>query len=136
MKLLINGYTVNEQIEIKINDEFIKYIDKAIGHIRRNKKKYMLLVTLIALIVNLSTVNSFALSPRLGAIDKAGNEILTIIRRVGYWVGIILCAKDVIKHSMRGHIESIGTVVAMYGMAFGALYFLPWLFDLISSIFN
>lgn len=135
MKLLINGYTVTENIELKINKDYISFIDKALDHIKRNKRKYMLLTLIIALTIDLSTINTFALSPGLAAIDKAGNQILELIRRVGYWVCIILCGKDVVKHAMRGHIDSIGTVVAMYGISFGVLYFLPWLFDLIQNIF-
>ncbi|MDK2587519.1 hypothetical protein QOZ83_16900 [Romboutsia sedimentorum] len=133
MKLLINGYTVTEHITLKRDKNFINYIDKSIGHIKRNKKKYITLVLSIALTVDLSTLTVFAVDS--SAIDKAGMEILSLIRRVGYWVGIILCSKDVIKHCMRGHLDSIGSIVAMYGMGFGVLYFLPWLFDLIKGLF-
>jgi hypothetical protein len=31
--------------------------------------------------------------------------------------------------------EDIGGLVALYGLGYGILYFLPWLFDLIKSIF-
>src|SRR5699024_1629790 len=134
-KLLINGYTVSEHIEVKINNEFIKMLDKSIEHIKNNKEKYITLVILIALTVNLSTVNAFAAAPGTAAIDAAGQKILDLVRKVGYWIGVILCSKDVLKHCMRGHLDSIGSVIAMYGMSFGALYFLPWLFDLIKNIF-
>ena len=135
-KLLINGYTISENIEIKMNNEFIKMLDKSIEHIKKNKKKYMTLVILIALTVNLSTVSAFAAAPGTAAIDAAGQKILDLVRKVGYWIGVILCSKDVLKHCMRGHMDSIGGVIAMYGMSFGALYFLPWLFDIIKSIFG
>lgn len=135
-KILINGYTVSENIEIKMNNEFIKMLDGAIEHIKKNKKKYMTLVILIALTVNLSCINAFAVAPGAAAIDAAGQKILDLVRKVGYWIGVILCSKDVLKHCMRGHLDSIGSVIAMYGMSFGALYFLPWLFDLIKNIFG
>ena len=135
-KLLINGYTVSENIEIKMNNDFIKMLDKSIEHIKKNKKKYMTLVILIALTVNLSCINAFAVAPGAAAIDAAGQKILDLVRKVGYWIGVILCSKDVLKHCMRGHLDSIGSVIAMYGMSFGALYFLPWLFDLIKNIFG
>ena len=135
-KILINGYTVSENIEIKMNNDFIKMLDKSIEHIKKNKKKYMTLVILIALTVNLSCINAFAVAPGAAAIDAAGQKILDLVRKVGYWIGVILCSKDVLKHCMRGHLDSIGSVIAMYGMSFGALYFLPWLFDLIKYIFG
>ena len=124
-------YTVQEFL----NKEDISKLDRAIDHIKRNKRKYRLLVTVIALTINLSPVSSFALTPGVAAIDIAGRKILDLIRTVGYWVAIILCSKDVLKHLMRGHTESIGSVIAIYGLSFGVLYFLPWLFDLIKSIF-
>ena len=130
-KYKVESYTVQEFL----NREDISYLDKVIDHIKRNKKKYMLLVTIIALTIDLSKFSSFALTPGVAAIDAAGQKILDLIRRVGYWIAIILCSKDVLKHCMRGHVESIGSVIAMYGLSFGVLYFLPWLFDLIKSIF-
>ena len=130
-KYKVKSYTVQEFL----NREEVSYLDKVIDHIKRNKKKYMLLVTIIALTIDLSTITSFALTPGVAAIDAAGQKILDLIRRVGYWIAIILCSKDVLKHCMRGHVESIGSVIAMYGLSFGVLYFLPWLFDLIKSIF-
>ena len=135
-KILVNGYTVSEHMEIKMNNEFIKMLDGAIEHIKKNKKKYMTLVILIALTVNLSTISAFAAAPGTAAIDAAGQKILDLVRKVGYWIGVILCSKDVLKHCMRGHMDTIGGVIAMYGMSFGALYFLPWLFDIIKSIFG
>lgn len=124
-------YTVQEFL----NKEDISRLDKAIDHIKRNRRKYRVLVTIIALTIDLSTVSSFALAPGTEAINVAGEKILGLIRDVGYWVAIILCSKDVLKHLMRGHMESVGSIIAIYGLSFGVLYFLPWLFDLIKSIF-
>ena len=132
--MLIKKYEVYTVQEF-LNKEDISYLDKAIDHLKRNKRKYRLLVTIIALTINLSTVSSFALAPGTEAINVAGEKILGLIRDVGYWVAIILCSKDVLKHLMRGHMESIGSIIAIYGLSFGVLYFLPWLFDLIKSIF-
>ena len=84
--------------------------------------------------IDLTTIPIFA-DTGLKAIDVAGQKILNLIRRVGYWIAIILCSKDVLKQCMRGHMESVGSIIAMYGLSFGVLYFLPWLFDLIKSIF-
>ena len=117
-KYKVESYTMREFL----NMEHVSYLDKVIDHIKRNKKKYMLLVTIIALTIDLSTITSFALTPGVAAIDAAGQKILDLIRRVGYWIAIILCSKDVLKHCMRGHVESIGSVIAMYGLSFGVLH--------------
>ena len=136
--MLLKKYEVYSISEFLNKDEIsdISFLDKAIEHIKRNHKKYMLLVAIIALTVDLSSFTSFAAEPGLAAIDAAGQKILGLIRRVGYWIAIILCSKDVLKQCMRGHMESVGSIIAMYGLSFGVLYFLPWLFDLIKSIFG
>lgn len=130
-KYKVESYTISEFL----NKEDISYLDRTIKHIKRNKNKYMLLVTIVALTIDLTAVSSFALAPGTEAINVAGEKILGLIRDIGYWVAIILCSKDVLKHLMRGHMESIGSIIAIYGLSFGVLYFLPWLFDLIKSIF-
>lgn len=119
--------------QLALQELDLTLIDKAIKHLKRNKYKYMLLVLLIATTIDLSSIQVFAVDT--ASIDKAGLQILNLIRKVAYWVAIICCAKDVVKLSMRGQLENIGSVVMMYLMGFGVLYFLPWAFDLIKGLF-
>ena len=99
-KYRIESYTIHEFL----NREEISYLNRTIDHIKSNKKKYMLLVIIIALTVDLSKISSFALTPGVQAIDAAGQKILDLIRRVGYWIAIILCSKDVLKYCIRAHV--------------------------------
>ena len=55
-KYKVKSYTVQEFL----NREDVSYLDKVIDHIKRNKKKYMLLVTIIALTIDLSKFSSIA----------------------------------------------------------------------------
>lgn len=111
----------------------LNLMEKSIDYLKRNKTKYMILVCIIAITIDLSSIT--VLAADTAAIDRAGMEILNLIRKVGYWVGIISCMKDVVKESMRGRSENIGSIVMMYLLGFGVLYFLPWAFDLIKGIF-
>ena len=54
--MLLKKYEVYSISEFLNKDEIsdISFLDKAIEHIKRNKKKYMLLVTIIALTIDLS----------------------------------------------------------------------------------
>ena len=72
--MLLKKYEVYSISEFLNKDEIsdISFLDKAIEHIKRNKKKYMLLVTIIALTIDLSKFSSFALAPGVAAIDAAG----------------------------------------------------------------
>jgi len=69
-------------------------------------------------------------------IDKAGNTILALCRNLGYWLCIIMCTLEVLRNLMQGDTRGIARIISKYAMGFGTLYFLPWLFDLIKSIFN
>lgn len=68
-------------------------------------------------------------------IDVAGNTILGIVRKIGYWCCIIGCIIDIIKALMQGDTRSIAKIMMKYALAFGALYIFPWILDLIKSIF-
>lgn len=78
----------------------------------------------------------FAVNPNLSKIDKAGLLILGIVRRIGYWACIILALMDIVKSLMEGSTKDIWKTIAKYTVAFATLYLLPWLFDLIASIFS
>lgn len=71
----------------------------------------------------------------LGKIDVAGNTILGIVRKIGYWCCIIGCIIDIIKALMQGDTKSIAKIMMKYALAFGALYIFPWILDMIKSIF-
>ena len=127
--------TPYRQQKLLEREEMLK-LDKMIEQLKRNKKKYLLVVIMIAITFNSTTLIAFANGASLDSINKAGMTILELVREVGYWVCIIMGAKDIITNAMRGHIDRIGTVITMYALAFGALFFLPWIFDIIKSIFN
>lgn len=68
-------------------------------------------------------------------IDKAGNTILEVVRRIGYWCCIIGCIIDIIRALMQGDTKSIAKIMMKYALAFAALFIFPWILDLIKSIF-
>lgn len=68
-------------------------------------------------------------------INKAGNTILGICRTIGYWACLIMCIVDIIKALMQGDTKSIAKIMMKYALAFAALYFFPWILDLIKEIF-
>lgn len=68
-------------------------------------------------------------------IDTGGNKILEITRHIGYWACLIGCTIEIIRSMMQGDSKSIGKTIAKYAVSYGALYLLPWILDLIKSIF-
>lgn len=73
----------------------------------------------------------------LSSIDKLGNTFLDIVRKVGYWIALIGAIKDIIKATMRGGNSTgeIGKIIMLYILAFGSLYLMPSLFDMVKGAF-
>lgn len=73
----------------------------------------------------------------LSGIDKLGNTFLDIVRKVGYWIALIGAIKDIIKATMRGGNSTgeIGKIIMLYILAFGSLYLMPSLFDMVKGAF-
>jgi hypothetical protein len=69
-------------------------------------------------------------------IDKGGSTILTVVRHLGYWGCIIACTLEIIRTVLQGDTKSVGKCIAKYSISYGALYLLPWILDLIKSIFS
>jgi hypothetical protein len=69
-------------------------------------------------------------------IDAAGQKVLGVCRNVGYWVCLIMATIEIIKALMQGNTKSITPIITKYAVGYGALFFLPWIFDLIKSIFS
>lgn len=71
----------------------------------------------------------------LGRINKGGLTILGLMQNLGYWIAIIMAATEIIKNLMQGDTKSTGKSIMKYSLGYGSLYLLPWIFDLIKSIF-
>lgn len=69
-------------------------------------------------------------------LDDAGFEVFRIGCRIGYWAALIMAVWEIIKCIKDGDTNAIWGVIAKYALAFGALYMLPWIFDLIAAIFG
>lgn len=120
--------------------EFLNYLDR--DKIEIETKKFMtnpktkkILVTITACLSY--TVNVLAdTSQAVSKMDLAGQSILTVCKTAFYWIAIISCALEIIKNLMSGNSSNISKIIGKYIVAFGGIYLLPWIFDLIRSIFS
>lgn len=96
-------------------------------------KKKIVFVIIIALLLIFYTSVCFASD--LSKIDTAGNKILTIFRRIGFWLILIKCIQELIQCAMNGATKNIGGIVAKYILIYGAFYFVPWALRLVEGIF-
>lgn len=69
-------------------------------------------------------------------IDVAGAKILGICRNVGYWMCLVMASVEIIKSLMQGNTKGVSSIIIKYGLGYGSLFIMPWIFDLIKSLFS
>jgi hypothetical protein len=71
----------------------------------------------------------------LGKVDAAGNRILLVVRRIGYWIILVKGLSDIIGQGMKGDVHAIGRTVMLYVILYGTLFFLPYALRLVEGVF-
>ena len=133
MKLLFNGYTVTEHLELKRKEKDIDLVNRVIDHIKTNKVMYARLILLTALMLHLDILiyaDSFSSS-----LDRVGNQILGMLEGVAKWGCLSMGVKDMITTLLNGgNMKNAINNGLMYllGYVFISLY--PQLFSLFSGI--
>ena len=133
MKILINGYTVTEHMQLVRNRKDIDLVNRVIDHIKANKVMYAKLVLFTALLLHFDILiyaDSFGSS-----LDRVGNQILGMLESVAKWGCLGMGVKDMITvllngGSMKNAINS--GLMYLLGYVFISLY--PQLFSLFSGI--
>ena len=123
-----------KKIKDKQKQIYIDNLEEVAKHINRDIKLKKIATFTIA---NLMYCQEVLASPSMSTnkIDKAGSTILSICRSIGYWACLISCIIEIIKSLMQGDTKSIAKIMMKYALAFAALYFFPWLLDIIKDIF-
>ncbi|WP_142415376.1 hypothetical protein [Hathewaya massiliensis] len=119
--------TVEEFLQIERMKEIETYISKD-----KNIEKVFIFMLGSAMYCQ----NVMAYNADLSKVNKAGSVILNIIQTFGYWACIGLCIVDLLKHLFDGDTKNTGKIISRYVVAFSAFYVVPWLFDIIKSIFK
>lgn len=127
MQILINGYTVSENIKIKCD---MWELDRYIGYLRRNKKRYMRVVMLLALIIPQTTLSAFA----SGSIIGIGLEIYEYVKDAVYVVCLLGAATEGMKCVMTGTLDQLSRVAVKYTAFALMIKFLPNFVDKIFGL--
>lgn len=133
MKILINGYTVTEQLKIKRSEKDIKLVERIIDHIKANKVMYAKLVFTTALMLHLN-VNIFATGFET-SLDAVGNRIIDMLLSVAKWGCIGIGLKNMITTMVNGgNMRQATTEGIQYFVGYLFIQFYPQLFDLFGKI--
>ena len=112
-----------------INREEVNKLDKMIAHLKKNKEKYILVVIIIALTVDLSCINVFANSgtAMFNKFYDVAKTIVKIISLVGF-------VTESGKAVLTGTVDSIGKIAMKYIAFILSINFAPTVIDWLFSI--
>lgn len=72
----------------------------------------------------------------MDAINVAGEKILDVMMTAGYWITLIAGAGQVINQIAKRDAQTALKQAFSYGVAFGALYLIRWILDLVKGVFG
>ena len=122
-------YTIKEFLALG-HEEEMNRLDKAIGHIKRNKKTYKKLVFITACLLMSNPMPIFATS----SFDAAGLELFDIVTGVAKWVFIAKGGWEIIQRMSAGSdVGDISAIVAKYGMGYGSIIMLPKIMNILAN---
>ena len=112
------------------NKEY-SFLEKAIDHIKRNKKMYKRLVVITAILIN-DNLAIYAESGISGALDSAFGQLISLLMDLAKWGCLGLGLKKTIEEMLAGaNFKQASTAGIQYWLAYIFIQFYPKLFDMI-----
>ena len=112
------------------NKEY-SFLEKAIDHIKRNKKMYKRLVIITAILIN-NNLAIYAESGISGALDSAFGQLISLLMGFAKWGCLGLGLKKTIEEMLAGgSFKQASTSGMQYWLAYIFIQFYPKLFDMI-----
>ena len=112
------------------NKEY-SFLEKAIDHIKRNKKMYKRLVVITAILIN-NNLAIYAESGISGALDSAFGQLINLLMDLAKWGCLGLGLKKTIEEMLAGaSFKQASTAGIQYWLAYIFIQFYPKLFDMI-----
>jgi hypothetical protein len=139
MKILVNGLTISEQIQEHELKRELGKIENLLNHLKKHRRLYLKLVLIVAMMISSGYINpAYALmvdvNQAINRINKLGNELLRLVRVIGYWTVLLITAKDCIKEALNGDKRNVSNAIVKGLIIMATLYFLPEMFSLMESI--
>lgn len=139
MKILVNGLTISEQIQEHELKRELGKIENLLNHLKKHRRLYLKLVLIVAMMLSSGYINpAYALmvdvNQAINIINKLGNELLRLVRVIGYWTVLLITAKDCIKEALNGDRRNVSNAIVKGLIIMATLYFLPEMFSLMESI--
>lgn len=133
--------TIHQFCEMQRGNITLREIEKLNGYesfisvIKKDKYIEKLVVISLACMFMLGKV-AHASTEAEDKIGIAGNKFFGIVKVLGYWLCLIGCIAEILKSVATGSSKDIGKIMIKYILIFGAMYIMPWAFDLIKEMFE
>lgn len=136
----MKGISLTFNNKLVFNKEFLNREERrtANNFVRGlSKKTYRSFVFLIATIGMASVRVSADVGEAMAKTDYMGNQLLTIVQRVGFWVCVIGCLVQVLTEvfQKKGSQKEILSAIFKWLLTFTSFYLVPVLFRFISEAF-
>ncbi|MEG0181544.1 MAG: hypothetical protein RR657_06595 [Peptostreptococcaceae bacterium] len=131
MKLLINGYTVTENMKINREMNDINIASMILDHVKRNKSMYAKLVLALALTLHFNSNYAFADSME-ASLDGTFSQLIELLKNFAKWGCLGMGLKKTVEEMLSGanfKQASVGGI--QYWLAYIFIQFYPKLFDMI-----
>lgn len=149
MMLIINGNTIGEHITLNrasrrnkrsLENELERELGRVeclLNHLKRNKRLYLRLVFMIAVLLMNSSptvVMAMDVDEAIAKINTFGEQLLKLTQVIAYWAVLLGTCKKCTETAMMGDRKQIIGEAMKGVMIMGIIYFLPELFDMMSSM--
>nr|WP_302599853.1 hypothetical protein [uncultured Cellulosilyticum sp.] len=71
----------------------------------------------------------------LDKMDKTCEGALKVGQRIGYWICIFMCVYEIVKKVKDGDTNAIWGIIVKYGIAYGAVFIVRFVLDMIGEWF-
>lgn len=145
MKLLINGYTMSEHMEIRRSYEYqikkeMNHIENMLNHLKKHKRLYFKLVMIVAMMFMSGYINPahaatlINVDDAIHKIDTLGDQLLRLMQAIAYWTMIVITGKECLTEAINGNKKGVGNAAIKGVMVMAVIYFLPDLFDMMKGL--
>ena len=133
MKILINGYTVTEHMQLVRSKNDLSLVSRMIEHIKANKVMYARLIFITALLLHFDILiyaDSFESS-----LDRVGNQIIKMLMSVAKWGCLSMGLKEAIGTVLNGgNVKNAINSSLMYLLLYVFISLYPQLFNMFSGV--
>lgn len=131
MKLLLNGYTVSENLRLARIDNDIKFASIVLDHIKKNKGMYLRLVLITAFMLHYNINYVFADNIE-SSVTSTFSQLIELLKDFAKWGCLGMGLKRLIEETLSGASFKQASVA---GLQFWLIYIMimlyPMLYDMI-----